>query len=149
MDAAYTRRLIKKMLDSRGLMPETREELSEYLTELDQGALHPDDAAYVEGLARRLGHSAGGPAANANDPDEDLAGDAPDDFADDEDDDTGGTAAAVQAEIALRSIERARTLLAPLREPKGEGEAPPADRAILDDVDAALGDAAEALTRRH
>ena len=70
MDANRTRRLIKTMLDSRSLMPETREELAEYLADLDKGELHADDAAYIEGLARRLGHAAGGAPANSNAPDD-------------------------------------------------------------------------------
>ena len=63
MDASSLQRLIKKMLDSRDLMPETREELEEYRAELEKGTLHPDDASYVEGLARRLGYAEGGSGA--------------------------------------------------------------------------------------
>lgn len=146
MDANYTRRLIKKMLDSRDLMPETREELAEYLSDLDKGELRPDDAAYVEGLARRLGLAAGGAPADpyaAEAVGDNLAEDFPGD-----DEDFGDTAFAVQAEIALRAIERARALLAQLRKPKAEEAAPGTDLATLDEIEQALGDAAEALTRR-
>ena len=147
MDATHTRRLIKKMLDSRALLPETREELSEYLADLDKGELRPDDAAYVEGLARRLGHASGGAPADSNA--SDSADDAlPGDFPGEDDDEFSVTAAAVQAEVALRAIERARTLVAKLREPKPEGNAADAGAATLDEIEKMLGDAAEALTRR-
>lgn len=146
MDANRTRRLIKTMLDSRSLMPETREELAEYLADLDKGELHADDAAYIEGLARRLGHAAGGAPANSNAPD-DTDDTLPDEFAADEDEEFSATAAAVQAEVALRAIEQARTLVARLREPKAEGETAGPDAPTLDEIDKALGDAADALTR--
>ncbi|MGH6619421.1 MAG: hypothetical protein ACREF6_07745 [Alphaproteobacteria bacterium] len=153
MDATNTRRLIKKMLDSRGLMPETREELADYISDIDKGELRPDDAAYVEGLARRLGLAAGGAPANPHAADavgDDLDDDLDEDFPGGDDADFGDTAAAAQAEIALRAIEQARALLARLREPKAEeaGSGAQADTATLDEIEKALGDAAEALTPR-
>ena len=146
MDANRTRRLIKTMLDSRSLMPETREELAEYLADLDKGELHADDAAYIEGLARRLGLAAGGAPANSNalDATDDTL---PDEFADDEDEEFSAAAAAVQAEVALRAIEQARTLVARLRGPTPEGGAAGPDAPTLDEIEKALGDAADALTR--
>jgi hypothetical protein len=145
MDSSSTQRLIKKMLASSELMPETREELQEYLDDLEKGSLHPDDASYVEGLARRLGFAEGGaPAAGLG------AG-----SGDDDDDDDGGyignerasdTAAAVQAEMALRKVEQARSLVARLREPAA-GDTEASNAATLDELDRALGDAAEALRR--
>jgi hypothetical protein len=150
MDANHMRRLIKQMLDGRSLMPETREELGEYLSDLDKGALHPDDAAYIEELARRLGHGAVGAAANSNaadSPDDDLADGFP--AIDDEDHDGFGvTAAAVQAEVALRAIEQARTLLATLQAQRAGGDAANPDAPTLNEIEKALGDAADALTRR-
>jgi hypothetical protein len=144
MDSSSTQRLIKKMLASSELMPETREELQEYLDDLEKGSLHPDDASYVEGLARRLGFAEGGvPAAGLG------AGSG------DDDDDDGGyignerasdTAAAVQAEMALRKVEQARSLVARLREPAA-GDTEASNAATLDELDRALGDAAEALRR--
>lgn len=144
MDASSTQRLIKKMLASSDLMPETREELQEYLDDLEKGSLHPDDARYVDGLARRLGFADGGarPAG--------AAGEA------DDDDDEGSafignerasdTAAAVQAEMALRKVEQARSLVARLREPAA-GDTEASSAATLDELEKALGDAAEALRR--
>jgi hypothetical protein len=150
MDASHTRRLIKKLLDSRELMPDTREDLADHLSDLEKGALHADDASYVEALARRLGIAAGGTPAAANDseteddePAEDFALDAEDD------DDPAGmtdTAAAVQMEIALRAIEQARDIAARLRAPAAEGVG--ADSAALDELDTALGEAADALAPR-
>ena len=49
--------------------------------------------------------------------------------------------------MALRAIEQARTLVARLREPKPEGEAAGPDAPTLDEIEKALGDAADALTR--
>jgi hypothetical protein len=147
MDASSTQRLIKRMLDSRELMPETREELEEHLAELEKGALHDDDARYIEGLARRLGFAEGGapPAAASG-------------YSGDDADDDGGsfignerasdTAAAVQAEMALRKIEQARTLVARLRQVPAAADTAGSETAgTLDELDAALGDAAKALQR--
>ena len=153
MDASSTQRLIKKMLDSRELMPETREELVEHLAELEKGTLHADDARYIEGLARRLGFAEGGaPAAGSG-------GGA----ANDDDDDGGSfigneraadTAAAVQVEMALRKVEQAQALVARLRETPATGG--PADggtagetTATLTELDTVLNDAAKALRRDH
>jgi hypothetical protein len=145
MDASRTQRLIKKMLESSDLMPETREELQDHLDDLEKGSLHPEDAQYIDGLARRLGFAEGGAAPAAG-------GDADDD---DDDDSYGGfigneraadTATAVQAEIALRKIEQARAMVTRLRE--APAESPAAETAAtLEELDKALGDAAEALQR--
>ena len=140
MDVSTTRRLIKTMLDSRDLMPETREELADYLADLDKGALHPDDAGYIDSLARRLGYLDGSaPAARTGDGD----GDDPIFIGDER---AADTAAAVQAEIALRAVEQAQALVARLRQGGPEGAA--ADAATLQEIDAALGEAAKALTPR-
>lgn len=143
MDASHTRRLIKSLLDSRGLMPETREELAEYLADLDRGELHPDDAAYVAGLARRLGYAAGGaPAASG------AADDGIDEaFPAEEDEPFSATAAAVQAEVALRALEQARGLVAKLREPQPESGTAAPTAPTLEEIDRLLGEAADALTR--
>lgn len=138
MDATTTRRLIKKMLDSRDLMPETREELAEYLSDLDKGTLHADDAVYIQGLARRLGHADGGRPADPYAA-EAMGDSLAEDFSDDDGD---GTAAAVQAEIALRAVAQAQALAARLR------AAGPGDTATLDALEKALGEAAEALAPR-
>jgi hypothetical protein len=146
MDASHTRRLIKKLLDSRALMPETREELADHLSELEKGQLHADDAAYVDALARRLGIAAGAAPVAAND--SEAEDDEPvEDFAVDleDEDDPIDTAAAVQMEIALRAIEQARSAAARLRMPAAEGGA---DSAALDELDTALGEAADALAPR-
>jgi hypothetical protein len=146
MDASHTRRLIKKLLDSRALMPETREELADHLSELEKGQLHADDAAYVDALARRLGIAAGDAPVAAND--SEAEDDEPvEDFAVDleDEDDPIDTAAAVQMEIALRAIEQARSVAARLRTPAAEGGA---DSAALDELDTALGEAADALAPR-
>jgi len=152
MDASSTQRLIKKMLDSRELMPETREELEEHLAELEKGALHADDARYIEGLARRLGFAEGGA------PEAGSSGGAA------SDDDDGGsfvgneraadTAAAVQVEMALRKVEQAQALVARLRETPAAGS--PADggtagetTATLTELDTVLNEAAKALRRDH
>ena len=145
MDASSTQRLIKKMLESRELMPETREELQEHLDDLEKGSLHPDDARYIEGLARRLGFAEGGAAARQGG----SGGDADDDggsFIGEER--ASDTAAAVQAEIALRKVEQARALVARLRQAPADGDAPGSETAAtLDELEAALGEAAQALQR--
>ncbi|MEJ2760356.1 MAG: hypothetical protein P8126_02130 [Gammaproteobacteria bacterium] len=144
MDVSTTRSLIKKMLDSRDLMPETREELAEYLADLDKDGLHPDDVSYVYGLARRLGYSEAGVPADPYAA-EAMGDSLGEDFAD-TDEGESDTAAAVQAEIALRAVEQARALVTRMREagPDGAG----ADAATLDELDHALGEAAAALTPR-
>jgi len=149
MDASHTRRLIKKLLDSRELMPETREDLADHLSDLEKGALPADDAAYIEALARRLGIAAGAAPAAAND--SEAQDDEPiEDFAlgaEDDDEPAGmtDTAAAVQLEIALRAVEQARDVAARLRAPAAEGGTDPA---ALDELDTALGEAADALAPR-
>lgn len=144
MDVSTTRNLIKKMLDSRDLMPETREELAEYLADLDKDALHADDVSYVYGLARRLGYSEAGVPADPYAA-EAMGDSLGEDFADG-DEGESDTAAAVQAEIALRAVEQARALVTRMREagPDGAG----ADAATLDELEEALGEAAAALTPR-
>ena len=43
-------------------MPETEEELQEYLEEVERGPLDKMDEDYIHGLARRLGVASGGAA---------------------------------------------------------------------------------------
>lgn len=150
MDANETKRLIKRMLDKGDLMPETREDLEDNLADLEKGSLHPEDAAYIESLARRLGFAAGGtPAAASEDDEEDDDDDVF--FGDERESDT---AAAVQAEIALRKVNQARDLTTRLREmheaEKPEGttvERPGGEAATLAELQQALDEAAEALQR--
>lgn len=147
MDTSQTQRLIKKMLASSELMPETREELQENLDELERGSLHPEDARYIEGLAKRLGFAEGGtPPASANDDGDDDGGSDGVYYGNER---ASDTAAAVQAEIALRKVEQARDLVERLRNPPAEdGELDAAKaEAILAEIDTALTDAAEALKR--
>jgi hypothetical protein len=126
-------------------MPETREELQDHLDELEKGSLHPEDARYIEGLARRLGLAEGGTPPASEDGDDDDGGDSV--FYGNER--ASDTAAVVQAEIALRKIEQARDLIAGLRAPQAEGAAPDAaaNEATLSEIDGTLAEAAEALTR--
>ena len=63
MTATETKTLIKTLLAKGDLMPETREELREYLDEVERGPLDKMDEDYVRGLARRLGVASGGAAA--------------------------------------------------------------------------------------
>lgn len=163
MDANETKRLIKRMLEKGDLMPETREDLEDHLADLDKGTLHPEDAAYVESLARRLGFAGGGPPPAAGDDDDGDDDDDDDDvfFGDEPESDT---AAAVQAEIALRKVNQARDLTARLREmreaetpdgptaetPSAEAasaEAASAEAATLAELQQALDEAADALQR--
>jgi len=147
MDVSTTRRLIKTMLDSRDLMPETREDLADYLSDLDKGELHPDDVAYVYGLARRLGHAEAGVPADPYAAE--AMGDSLGESLPGEDGGESETASAVQAEIALRAVERAQALLARLREGGPESAKAGADAATLEEIDKALDDAAEALAPRR
>ena len=151
MDANETKRLIKRMLDKGDLMPETREDLEDHLADLDKGTLHPEDAAYVEGLARRLGFAGGGAPPVARDDDDDEDDDDGVFFGDERESDT---AAAVQAEIALRKVNQARELTNRLREmheaemPEGTTvERPAGEAATLAELQQALDEAAEALER--
>lgn len=154
MDANHTRRLIQKMLDKSDLMPETAEELQDYLSDLDKGDLDSNDARYIEGLAQRLGLSSGGPVPandDADADDDDLDFDAADD-------DDGGDLAEAEtriadlesnlaaqqemAEIAGAAVKRAQTVIAGLRDAEN------ADAEKLDALDAALTEAADALPRK-
>ena len=78
MDKNATKRLILTMRDSGKLLPETVEEMNDYLEELEEGPLDKMDTDYLEGLASRLGFAKGGgrPAsadasADTSDADED------------------------------------------------------------------------------
>lgn len=149
MDANHTRRLIQTMLDKGDLMPETVEELQDYLADLDKGELDSADAKYIDGLAQRLGFSKGGPAP-AND-DIDADDDDLDFDAADEDDElaeaesriaeleTNIAAQQEMAEIASAAVGRAQELVASLRDAEN------ADGEKLDALDAALTEAADAL----
>jgi uncharacterized coiled-coil protein SlyX len=152
MDANQTRRLIQTMLDKGDLMPETAEELQDYLADLDKGELNNEDAKYIEGLAQRLGFSKGGPAP-AND-DQDADEDDLDFDAADEDDDLAEAESRIadlesnlaaqqeMAEIAGAAVERAQTVIAGLRDAEN------ADAEKLDALDTALTEAADALPRK-
>ena len=89
MSATDTKSLIKTLLAKSDLMPETEEELREYLEEVERGPLDKMDEDYVHGLARRLGVASGGaaPAAGPDADDEDAAPVAAAWDDDDEDDD--------------------------------------------------------------
>ena len=152
MDANQTRRLIQTMLDKADLLPETAEELEDFLADLDKGDLDSADAKYVQGLAQRLGFSSGAPAP-ANDDGDDIDDDLDFDPADDDDDlaeaqsriaDLESYLAAQQemAEISGTAVERAQAVVAELR----DAENPDAEK--LDALDAALTEAAESLPRK-
>ena len=136
MNASQTKTLIRKMIDSGKLMPETVEEMEDYLDDLSKGSLDKMDAQYVEGLARRLGFltGKGGPASDAGDAtdaeeDADEDGDEAfddgfvDDFGDDFGDGDDETAeriaelearladAAASAAAARDAIDRAQSLV--------------------------------------
>lgn len=156
MDANHTRRLIQTMLDKGDLMPETVEELQDYLADLDKGDLDSADAKYIDGLAQRLGFSKGGPAP-AND-DSDDSDDSEDDLdfdaADEDDDDLAEAESRIaelesnlaaqqeMAEIAGAAVERAQTVVAGLRDAEN------ADAEKLDALDVALTEAADALPQK-
>lgn len=54
MDDAATRDLIQRLLASEAVWDDTKQELRDYLAELDRGELAPSDRAYIEKLAARL-----------------------------------------------------------------------------------------------
>ena len=152
MDANQTRRLIQTMLDKADLLPETAEELQDFLADLDKGDLDSADAKYVQGLAQRLGFNSGAPAP-ANDDGDEIDDDLDFDPADDDDDlteahsriaDLESNLAAQQemAEIAGTAVERAQAVVAGLRDAEN------ADAEKLDALDAALTEAAESLPRK-
>ncbi len=153
MDANHTRRLIQTMLDKGDLMPETVEELQDYLADLDKGDLDSADAKYIDGLAQRLGFSTGGPAP-ANDDSDDSEDDLDFDAADEDDDDLAEAESRIaeleanlaaqqeMAEIASAAVERAQTVIAGLRDAEN------ADAEKLDALNAALTEAANALPRK-
>ncbi len=153
MDANHTRRLIQKMLQKGDLMPETVEELQDFLADLDKGELDRADAKYIEGLAQRLGLGSGGPAPANDDSDDDDDDDLDFDAAEDDDDlaeaeariaelESNLAAQQEMAEIASAAVGRAQELSAGLRD--GEN----ADAEKLDALDAALTEAADALPRK-
>jgi len=138
MSATDTKSLIKTLLAKSDLLPETEEELREYLEEVERGPLDKMDEDYVLGLARRLGVAPGGaapsgaapaarsePDADAGDGDDDGDGDDEDDDApvaavwddDDEDDDRLAeledeiAAARSALDGAAESVAQARQLL--------------------------------------
>lgn len=151
MDANHTRRLIKTMLDKGDLMPETVEELQDYLADLEKGELDSADAKYIDGLAQRLGFGTGGPAPANDDADDADDDDLDFDAADDDDDDlaeaedriaeleTNMAAQQEMAEVASAAVARAQALTADLRGAEN------ADAEKLDALDAALKEAADAL----
>ena len=149
MDANHTRRLIQTMLDKGDLMPETVEELQDYLSDLDKGELDTADAKYIDGLAQRLGFSNGGPVAANDDQDADD-GDLDFDAADDDDAlaeaesriaelESNLAAQQEMAEVASAAVGRAQEVIVGLRDAEN------ADAEKLDALDAALKEAADAL----
>ena len=175
MNASQTKTLIRKMIDSGKLMPETIEEMEDYLDDLSKGSLDKMDAQYVEELARRLGFlaSKGGPTSGAGDaadaeqdgeevPDDVFVDDFGGDF-NDEDGEDGEAAeriaglearladAAAGAAAARDAIDRARSRVDGLKNAAaGEDTTPGAGsmealRKTVEDLDAALAQAAEAL----
>lgn len=143
MNPTATRRLIRRMLDSRTLLPETAEELKEYLQDLDRGALDPADDAYVHQLAHRLGLARGGkgkaeaePADNQEadeQPEDETAEDEQEAFDDPEEEETAAeeayeteedsiaaTAAAsrMPVEDIQAALRRARAALDTLHDPQ-------------------------------
>jgi hypothetical protein len=161
MSATDTKSLIKTLLSKSDLMPETAEELREYLEEVERGPLDKLDEDYVHGLARRLGVAPGGAApaagpADPADPDDDDVEDAPVaavwDDADDDDDDR---LAELEDEIAAArsalngaadSIAEAQVLLATIYDAEANTikDVDPAEaEKALHGIDEALAMAAE------
>lgn len=164
MDTAQTRRLIKSMLDSGKLTPETRDEFKEYLDELAKGPLDAMDADYVHSLAQRLGFAGGGAkavtAANDDDADGDddvWAADDDDWAADDDSDDDAAqeeiAALRSQIEEARAAVDKARYWVTQIeRLPQGDGEGGAASSEGADMVKSlktVLDDAATALSERQ
>lgn len=166
MSANDTKRLIKTMLDKGDLLPETEEELRDYLEALKQGPLDKMDESYIRGLARRLGGGGSAPSAAEDEDDEEDEYD--DDEADPEDDEDeeieweeedgeDGRLEELQAEAAsvhavlaeaVASIDEARKLLATLydAEAKTIRDMDPAAAAkTLAEIDAALAAAADGV----
>ena len=131
-----TRQLIRRILDKGGLLPETVDDLQDYLEEIDKkGSLDPMDADYVQGLARRLGIAGKGAQAEtaAEEPEAAKA------------DTARGMAAAADAAIA-----RARELVGMLYAPDtGLNQEVSDERAaeILDELLQSLDDADSAISR--
>jgi len=163
MTATDTKSLIKTLLAKSDLMPETEEELREYLEEVERGPLDKMDEDYIHGLARRLGVASGG-AAPAAGSDAGDAGDAGDDdekddapvaavWDDDEEDDD--RLAELEDEIAAArsaldgaasSIDRARQLLTTIYDAEANTikDVDPAEAATaLHGIDEALALAAD------
>ena len=166
MDTAQTRRLIKTMLDSGKLTPETRDEFKDYLDELAKGPLDAMGADYVHSLAQRLGFAGGGAKAGAaaNDDDDDADGEdddwaaADDDWAadDDSDDDAAQEEIAAlqsQIEAARAAVDKARYWVTQIeRLPEGDSEGGAASTESADMVKSlktVLDDAATALSERQ
>lgn len=155
MDQNATRRLIVSMRDSGKLLPETVEEMDDYLEDLKDGPLDKMDTDYLQGLAQRLGFASGGakPAAanDEDDADEDEAGEWAEDF-DDADDDALAEATdrieALEAQLAAAqtAVDRARDLFAEINGSAVDGEA--ADSGQVEALGATLDEAAEALADR-
>ncbi len=154
MSATDTKSLIKTLLAKSDLMPETEEELREYLEEVERGPLDKMDEDYVHGLARRLGVASGG-AAPAAGPDADDEDDAPVAAAWDDDDEDDDRLAELEDEVAAArsaldgaaaSVEQARQLLATIYDAEANTikDVDPSDAAkALHGIDEALAMAAE------
>jgi uncharacterized coiled-coil protein SlyX len=133
MNANTTRSLIKTMLASGELMPETVEELEEYLQEIDKGTLDAMDVDYVQGLAKRLGFAKGrapaAAAAEAAEADEEA----------DEDEADAAAERAAEADAAAERAEEAEVRVAALEATLESREA------ALASVRQSIGDARERL----
>ena len=161
MDQNATRRLITSMRDSGKLLPETVEEMDDYLEELKDGPLDKMDTEYLQGLAQRLGFASGGTAPAAasdeDDADDDEAGEWADDV-DDADDDALAEATdrieALEARLAAAqtAVGRARDLFGEIKgapdADKDESADAPADSGPMDALGTALDEAADALAER-
>ena len=157
MTATDTKNLIKTLLAKSDLMPETKEELREYLEEVERGPLDKMDEDYVRGLARRLGVASGdAAAATGSDDDGDEDDDAPIAAAwEDDDDENDDRLAALEDEVAAArsaldgaaaSVEQARQLLTTIYDADANTikDVDPADAAkALHGIDEALAAAAE------
>ncbi len=158
MTATDTKSLIKTLLAKSDLLPETEEDLREYLEEAERGPLDKMDEDYVHGLARRLGVATDGAAAVAavgpdgtDEEDDDAPVAAVWDDADDDDDrlaELEDEIAAARSALdgAAESIAEAQVLLTMIYDAEANTikDVDPAEAATaLRGIDAALAVAAD------
>ena len=153
MDQNATRRLILSMRDSGKLLPETVEEMNDYLEDLKEGPLDKMDTDYLQGLANRLGFASGGPgpAAANDDDDEDDTGEWADDFDDGDDEalaEANDRIETLEAQLAAAqtAVGQARDLFDQINESAEDGAA--ADSGQVEALGTALNEAADALAER-